>query len=387
MSEGLTAVYRFETKVSTTDGSQPGGRLAYAGLSGGFGTITLGQIWNAAYNHVGSITDGSWFYGDAHTGYRHGNAVSFATSAGPVSMQLDAILDGGMNTDSAVDKVEFGMTVDLGDIGKVALAHTNLKDTMKSMSFVTQKAVMGEDATYSVDHDSNETTDMVPATLEDVTVAMNDTTNVADGELNSTGLGAILRNLDGSLYIGTCDMNEGTDDDDGTEGNGCTTVSVYVSRVTTEDTDAGGGDITVTTAIDYHADAEEVTEEVMEVEEKSEMRTVVDEMNRGSKKNHIAVQLALGPVTGYLGHTTIKMNGSDDKDKITHYGLSGGLGDSGFSFHAMGRSKKLADGSKKSPWLVGVTKGLGGGATAMIEHGNNDDDKSGKTRVGLKVDF
>ena len=53
ISEGLSAVYRFESKHSTNDGSQPGGRLAYAGLSGGFGTVTLGQIWNAAYNHVG----------------------------------------------------------------------------------------------------------------------------------------------------------------------------------------------------------------------------------------------------------------------------------------------------------------------------------------------
>ena len=34
VSEGLSAVYRFEHKISTTDASQPGGRLAYGGSTG-----------------------------------------------------------------------------------------------------------------------------------------------------------------------------------------------------------------------------------------------------------------------------------------------------------------------------------------------------------------
>ena len=385
MSEGLTAVYRFETKVSTNDGSQPGGRLAYAGVSGGFGTITLGQIWNAAYNHVGSITDGSWHYGDAYTGYRHGNAVSFATSAGPVSMQLDAILDGKMNTDSAVDKIEFGMTVDLGDIGKVALAHTNIKDTM--VPDITE-AVMFKAATFGVDRDDNDMTPLEMVTLMNVTVAANDEDNVTEGMVNTTGDDLVVRAVDGSLSIPGCDMNEGTDDDDGTAGNGCTTASVYVWQGSADNAvAAGGGTLTTITTIDYYA-AEEVdvlTPEVAAADEKIGSKVGV----AGKKKNHIAVQLALGPVTGYLGHSTVEENGASAKDKITHYGLSGGLGDSGFSFHAMGRSEKMADGMKKTPWLVGVTKGLGGGATAYVEHGNDDSRTSGKaaTRLGLKVDF
>ena len=128
VSEGLTAVYRFEHKISTTDGGQPGGRLAYAGLSGGFGSITVGQIWNAAYNHVGAITDKSFYFGDSGTGYRHGNAISYAFSSGAIGFQLDLISDGGKDSGKAIDKTEFGVTIGLGEIGKVAIAHTSLQD-------------------------------------------------------------------------------------------------------------------------------------------------------------------------------------------------------------------------------------------------------------------
>ena len=128
VSDGLTAVYRFEHKISTADGGQPGGRLAYAGLSGGFGTISVGQIWNAAYNHVGVITDKSFYFGDAGTGYRHGNAISYAFSSGAVGFQLDLISDGGKDSGKAMDKTEFGVTIGLGEIGKVAIAHTSMQD-------------------------------------------------------------------------------------------------------------------------------------------------------------------------------------------------------------------------------------------------------------------
>ncbi len=139
-SEGLTAVYRFEHKLSTSDASQPGGRLAYVGLSGGFGTVTAGQIWSASFNSTGAITDNSMYYGNSETTYRHGNAVSYAVSAGAMSMQIDVLADSGMETGSAVDKAEFDLTVGLGDIGKIAFAHTNMKNTQKVTPIVTTPA-------------------------------------------------------------------------------------------------------------------------------------------------------------------------------------------------------------------------------------------------------
>ena len=369
MSEGLMAVYQFESKVSTADASQPGGRLAYAGVSGGFGTITLGQIWNAAYNHVGAITDGSWFYGNAHMDYRHGNALSYATSVGPVSMQLDAILDGKMNTDSAVDKVEFGMTVDLGDIGKVALAHTNMKDQVMSGMYHTMKAATAGDPD-------------VETAVSEIMVLTNKANRGDDGVLNKASLAMIMKDAKGkySSNLAMCDKDGKGTPKDATDD--CVMATAYVSSKTTHTETA--------VATRSKATENEVGTKTVETyydDEDVSTKTKVIKDGAGAKKNHIAVQLALGPVTGYLGHSTIKMNGASDKDKVTHYGLSGGLGDSGFSFHAMGRKVEDADGMETSPWLIGITKGLGGGATAMIEHGNDDDGSSGKTQVGLMVNF
>ena len=126
--EGLTAVYRFEHKISTTDASQPGGRLAYAGLTGGFGSLTLGQVWSASYNSVGAITDNSNYFGNSETSYRVGSAVSYAFSTDAMSLQLDAIMDPGTNSGQSVDQLEFGMSINLGDSARVALAYVDTND-------------------------------------------------------------------------------------------------------------------------------------------------------------------------------------------------------------------------------------------------------------------
>jgi predicted porin len=145
VSEGLTAVYRFEHKISTENASQPGGRLAYVGLTGGFGSLTIGQIWSASYNSFGAITDNSGFIGDSETSYRSGNAVSYAVSVENISIQVDAIMNkgwGAENTaavpattyggtdavaaipeDDNVDQMELGVSMGLGENGKIALAH------------------------------------------------------------------------------------------------------------------------------------------------------------------------------------------------------------------------------------------------------------------------
>ena len=74
--ERLTVVYRFEHKIDTATASlSDGGRRSYVGFSGGFGTVTVGQICSASYNSDGVITDNSRFYGDSQTTLRHGNAV------------------------------------------------------------------------------------------------------------------------------------------------------------------------------------------------------------------------------------------------------------------------------------------------------------------------
>ena len=65
------------------------------GLSGGFGTLTLGHIWAASYNSVGAITDNSNYLGDSETTLRHGSVVSYAVSVEDISIQADAVMNNG----------------------------------------------------------------------------------------------------------------------------------------------------------------------------------------------------------------------------------------------------------------------------------------------------
>ena len=133
VAEGLTASYKFETKITTNDAESagggdeggptdnligvveggPGGRLSYVSLSGGFGTVTLGQIWSASGVHYGFAVDPSlWFgsFGGSH--YRKPNSVSYSSSAGDVTFQIDSVAGG-----SEDGTLEFGASANLGPVG------------------------------------------------------------------------------------------------------------------------------------------------------------------------------------------------------------------------------------------------------------------------------
>ena len=134
LSEGLTAVYRFEHKISTSNAGQPSGRLAYLGLSGGFGNLTLSQIGNASYGATGAIVDNSGLYINAYTGgdadgsSRTGNAISYSNSVGGVCVQLDAIMDPKRDSGKSIDEAQLGILMSLGDFGKLGVAHTTTED-------------------------------------------------------------------------------------------------------------------------------------------------------------------------------------------------------------------------------------------------------------------
>ena len=120
LSDGLSSVYRFEHKLNTSNASlSGGGRLSYVGLSGGFGTLTMGQIWGASYNNVGALVDNIFNYGYWLGTYRTGNALSYAMSAGAVSLQVDAVMNDG---DKTIDMALLGTNFDFG-AGKGALSY------------------------------------------------------------------------------------------------------------------------------------------------------------------------------------------------------------------------------------------------------------------------
>ena len=91
--------------------SGPGGRLSYISLSGGFGTLTLGQIWSASANHYGFAVDHSYVNGVfGGASYRPGNTISYSSSAGDVSFQIDKVTGDG-------ERIEFGASANLGPVG------------------------------------------------------------------------------------------------------------------------------------------------------------------------------------------------------------------------------------------------------------------------------
>ena len=275
VAEGLTAVYRFESKLDSTDGSQPGGRLSYVGLSGGFGSITVGQIWNAAYNSFGAVTDNSLIFGDAETGYRHGDAVSYAVSVGDISLQADVLMNGA--TDKSTDKIEVGATIGgLMESGSIAIAHR------------------GTDTDITWDHDSD------ADTAAQATGTQKVTTNYIAGQY---GIGGMI------VYLGYAKSD--------TKNNTC--ASANTACVTKAESDT------------------------------------------------------------------------------TFAGIRGSVGDTGVGYLFQLRDKSsestnnastpVTTKSKSTPWVFGMSRSLGGGASVHFEHGDPDSTEKSSTGVWLKVDF
>ena len=475
LADGLSAIYRFEHKFSTENaGLDGGGRLAHVGLSGGFGTLTLGQIWSASFNATGAITDNSLLWGDSATSYRVGNALSYSNSVGNASLQIDAIMDGGRDTGDAVDQVEFGMTIGLGDIGKVAVGYVESKDTNVDDAWVHVPEMVvspevpqvlpvePQDAMYFLrENDASDEKEEDDSSLMRIEVLVNpavdvDTTTDGvqsyvddDGNLIKDQTDAFLRAIDrhndsrGIDYDSDEDGIQACEEDKTTT---CHTVVVYVKStaptpgaVTTTDANTGNpgtqertvetGQPSGTASESYHILEEgddegelRVVDAVVGVDAVAYMPAVIEaaaveedgipNIDPGYKATHIAVEFGLGGVTAWLGHSKTENNGGalvmpemapatgdvvrdedgelmrtmDSDTKVTHAGVRGSVGDGGINYYLAYRSVDAA-GEKSNPFLINLNQSLGDGATAFIEHANNDDGVSGKTWVGLKVDF
>ena len=366
VSEGLTAVYNFEHKISTNDASQPGGRLANVGLSGGFGTLTLGQIWSASYNHAGVIRDFPFWHTSPDTSLRVGNALSYSLATDVISFQIDAIMDGEVDTGSAIDQMEFGMTLGLGDVGKVALGYTTVEEV------AVERTIAAIPATYETkpEDENGATVDVSQITVK---VAKNDDVNLTDGQINGEGQGEIIKEK-GVISIGICD-------NDTTADNACVDAIAYESRDINVAVRSGGGNETTTVTVQYYAPSNvQVKTEAVEEMTKSEV------IRPETKKGHISAEFALGAVTTALGYSQEEVEGVSGKENTTFIGVHGGIGDTGLNWGAYSRNIEKADGSEKDSWTIGLSKSLGGGASTYIEHHNSDDNGS-TTSVALRIDF
>ncbi len=416
ISEGLTAVYNFEHAFSTEDaGLDSGGtkgRLAYVGLSGGFGALTLGQIWSASYNHTGVIRDISNWHSAHESSGRVGNALSYAYTGDAFSVQFDAIMAGGKDTGKAVDQWELGATVNIGDIGKVAFAHVKKEDQM--MDMMTPATVTINVVSNAVQAAENGKTTLFPKKVK-VWVKAKVGGTGADkdnkGKFNDADLDSAndRKNLraDSTKSLSAINIHAlrmankpiGDPDNywffvnDASEKTGvaydcltadskisdkCVGIDIY-AQFTGDPTNAGKN---------YFLPNEPgVTA--------AGTKKVISEY--GGKSSHVSASFDVGAVTLGLGHSTTKsMDPMKTKKSKTNYiGASGGIGDTGLSWNAWYRTKEAYDADsgkmeKTKPWTIGLKKTLGGGAWAYVEHGNNGKkgtEKKGNTVVGLGVNF
>ena len=124
--------------------SGPGGRLSYVDLSGGFGSIRMGQIWSASANHYYFKIDPSHVNGKGGgSSYRNANSISYSSSAGDVSFQIDKVT--GDN-----EKIEFGATAALGPIGLGLGYWDNANDDASFTGFAVSAGAAGVSLTLGL---------------------------------------------------------------------------------------------------------------------------------------------------------------------------------------------------------------------------------------------
>ena len=508
LSEGLSAVYQFEAGINMADGTQSN-RLAYAGLSGGFGHIKMGQIGSAVYAHSEGWRDLTAYSVAADTPSRKGSAVSYAFNSEMASFQVDAYLDGAIDTGKSVDEFQFGATINLGDIGSLGLGYQDVENTMTTgmakpgaMTAMTSQESMEKSMTETMtgqngdgtatEYKSNDvaillgtsTTPHEAGTLEVVEYVYTPTTAGAlptkielyrvpsgftyyketDGTVSTDpfdpdGDVAVKDYFDDSKEGATFTVEEkasemsrtlggdgpdhlvqkekitivtrtqpgeppvvekfyrvsagneyyrtantpGVTPADGKHHRVCVTGDTSCSATTATDNVPAGFDdpgVTITrvkaeseTAMtdEERAAAEEAAKKAAEEAAKkaAEEAAAKSGVKYGHTATHVTLQMGLGAITGTLGYSQIDSNDpAKTKDKkVSVFGLSGGLGDSGMSWAAFSKNVKDHDGTDSNPWGVSLTQSLGDNVAAYVDHGNADDGESGTTFLGLSVSF
>lgn len=134
---GLTGIYRMELNINTENGSDADTeRLAFVGLKGGFGRVSIGQQWSPYYNSVVSPSDpfanGGLGVNNVH--YRLSNSLNYAFGGGNFSGEVALIINKGANPvdgngndivddngndivdEDGIDRIVLGLNFKAGDI-------------------------------------------------------------------------------------------------------------------------------------------------------------------------------------------------------------------------------------------------------------------------------
>ena len=413
----------------------PGGRLANVGVSGAFGTLSVGQIWSASDNHAGGILDNTQYYGDDKMTGRVGSALSYAFASGPMSMQADAIFSEGAPAAGMVDmendpgediqEFQFGLTVQIGEIGKIALSYIDDKYTLDpgADKLAGVMRAMGTDRTgtvnsnplpsstagfgQKVDVDTETGRDMFVKTAADLGYGtINPKRIIGAFEADATAIKENITSMMAGTYYEVTAPGE--------------TIDSVTETVITK-TGAVGAEVTTTTETVYYGNYAKKTVTVHDAAKAaaaqtagtsytapstttytdSETGAAYDEMDDGdddtawsTKTTALGLQFNLADVSIYTGVAKSKKayeghpfdaDGTampDEETDTTFFGLSGGLGDTGVGYHFHWR-----DEDDTKPWVLGLTRGLGDSALLVLEHSNNDGASPNATNLGLHVNF
>ncbi len=384
----MTAVYRFETKIDSANADLEGGRLSYVGLSGGFGTVTVGRMPNAAHVHAGFV-DNSQHYGTSELANKVGDTISYSVDVGAASFQVDAIADSGMKGKDA-DSAQFGATVRIGDNAKVGFGYiSHATMDMDTPVYAKKAAISGSADTTAGSEEARPVTGTYTAKVDADPEAHLDKDNQAQiagqysigGVTLHLGYGERKKSTDSKAGVWDKDTVGTAYDNDADPAFGKGLVAddkLDAKDKTTFFGFAGGlGD----TGFAYN----------FQMRSKKDSKTVV---THSYEEKYRAWQAAKNAADNDDSATKAVEDANNAKVESTRAAL-GGTGEprapgttTGDTLNdaktleadrARGTAKET---SKSNPWVFGLSRSLGGGASVILEHENVDSD-SEKNTTGL----
>ncbi len=151
ISDGLTAFGRYEFGVEADEGRLAGideddlvnrktQRLAYVGLKGGFGEVSIGTRWSPYYNHTISPVDptnafgGTWNAGAGYlTDFRNTDTINYKNKFGAASVGVQLqMADDDVDSD-AIDEVSIGASMKVGS-ATVGIGYLDTKDDSSTVA-------------------------------------------------------------------------------------------------------------------------------------------------------------------------------------------------------------------------------------------------------------
>ncbi len=394
MSDGLAAVYKFETRIS--DGGQSTNQL-YTGLSGGFGTVTLGKMPNAAHVHAGFVDNSNW-YGTSQLSdaSKVGDTISYSVDVGAASFQVDAIADSGKEGKDA-DSAQFGATVRIGDNAKVGFGYIS-HATMDADTPVYKATESYQTAAISADAEP----DGVAVTKTPAKTADPEAHLDKDNQAQIAGqysIGGV------TLHLGYSERKKSTDskaavwDDDLDGGAGYAKGLkggdlLDAKHKTTFFGFAGGlGDTGF--AYNFQMRSKKNTKTVLTHSYRDRLvaaglnpaapADVTDSTDDDDSTLTNEIKALQDKGVEVLSNGAVRGVGQTANDGDTDYENATEFETASNADNARGTAK---DTSKNNPWVFGLSRSLGGGASVILEHSNVDDDsKKNTTGLFLVVNF